>query len=222
MGMIYQEAYRTVGWLGRGSSGSGDEGEGFTPRAEKAILDLNKLCEFGEDVFKGPEGLLALEKARKLMDWPAVSAIFQRPWWSRVWTLQEFLIPPKFEFWCGKAHITRDRMNTAIEVSENSSIKAMGLGEWRRVKNRQRLIDWYAAEGAMLPLISLVAYTSDCQATDPKDRIYSVLALAKRKVDEDLVEVLKTPTPISMIPFCLQYYSQATMRTGQFAKLILT
>jgi hypothetical protein len=193
MGMIYQEAYWTVGWLRRGTYGDGDEGEEYTQCSEKAIHDLNRLCEFGEDVLKGPEGVRALEKASQFVDWPAASMILQRPWWSRVWTLQEFLIPPKFEFWCGKAHITRDRMNTAIELAgENRSIKTTGTGVWRRVKNRQRLIDWYAMKGAMLPLISLIAYTSDCKATDSKDRIYSTLALAKRGEDEDLVEVLAT------------------------------
>jgi hypothetical protein len=30
-----------------------------------------------------------------------------------------------------------------------------------------------------MPLIAMLAYVADCQATDPRDRIYSLLSLAK-------------------------------------------
>lgn len=193
MGKIYRDAHRTVGWLGRGASGTDDEGDLFTERAEQAIKDLNRLCEYGEDVYKEPQGLAALREAVKLVDWPTAVEIWNRPWWGRVWTLQEFLIPSRFEYWCGKQHMTREWMNTAMVLRDgpgrDASSDAISVGNWRRVMNRQRIRNWYAVEGAQLPLIALIAYGCDCKATDPRDRIFSVLTLATRKCDEGLIKV---------------------------------
>lgn len=160
-------------------------------------------------------GLSALKEANESVDWSTVVEIFNRPWWGRVWTLQEFLIPMRFEYWCGIQHITRERMNTAMELRDHpgrdSSMDAISVGNWRRVQNRQRMRNWYAYIGPQLPLIALIAYNCDCEATDPRDRIFSVLDLATRKCDQALIKVRRQIISHKLAIICTKRPFRQTM-----------
>ncbi|CAI6339298.1 unnamed protein product [Periconia digitata] len=43
----------------------------------------------------------ALRDPRYSAQWNALSNLLSRPWWSRVWTLQEFVLPAKGRICCG-------------------------------------------------------------------------------------------------------------------------
>ena len=122
--------------------------------------------------------------------WKSLETLLLRPWWTRVWTLQEFIIAPKLTFYCGSKSIERNRFRAAIHSlwfcreTNNPLIKQEAFyPTW----NRRRLIQWYEdgkGSSNRIGSIALMAYMGDCQATDDRDRIYSLLELAK---DRELV-----------------------------------
>jgi hypothetical protein len=193
MGRIYQDSYRTIGWLGKCSGNTGRvEDYAFTKRGDEAIKSLHILNDYHYDITIRPNPRRAIEIVGKLVNWKAVEELLLRPWWTRVWTLQEYLLPPTFDFWCARSHISRESLNRAISVVPKIRLEP-GYGHiinsqsWFPVWNRRRLFNWYQEKDNKLPLVALVAHGSDNKATDPKDRIYSVLGLAKRKLDKGLV-----------------------------------
>lgn len=195
MGEIYRQSHRTVGWLGVGSAEVGRvEDRGFITRGEIALESLRELCHYRDDVVKGPAREKAMRTVSARVDWDAVGELLRRPWWTRVWTLQEFLIPSEFELWCGMRRISRNRLKTALFCIWNirdQPIYRHVLPEltWLPAWNRRRLFMWQDASPNKLPLVALVAFGSYGDATDPRDRIYSVLGLARRKQDAGLVQV---------------------------------
>jgi hypothetical protein len=52
--------------------------------------------------------------ARKLFPMAGMQELFTRPWWSRVWVLQELVVSRKAEFACGKERLAREHCAAAF------------------------------------------------------------------------------------------------------------
>jgi hypothetical protein len=194
MERVYYYSYRTIGWLGKGS-GNVDQVEdyAFTRRGDEAIESLHTLNDYYYNIKKPPTDQKTAGTVGSFANWKAVEELLLRPWWTRVWTLQEYLVPKKFLFWCDRSHISRESLNKAIyAISRLARLSGQGnclsAKSWLPVWTRRRLSHWYQERGNTLPLVALISYGSESKATDPKDRIYSVLGLAKGDNDKDLIE----------------------------------
>lgn len=179
MRRIYEESERSFGWLGPGDD-EGEQAIRFLKMLanQKKRLDLLHQRRLGGDKKAKDEELGNELSDRK--KWAALEKLLLRPWWTRVWTLQEYLVPRKFVFQCGHETIDRRKLTKAMST----------IGTCRRIDEtllahkafeapwiRRRVFHWYQ-RGAPTQLIGLMGYISDYKATDPRDRIYSVLGLA--------------------------------------------
>lgn len=102
----------------------------FTPRG--GTLDRAKIRQL-----RNPEWNI---------NWKSVERLLLRPWWRRVWTLQEFLICDKLTFYCGKETISRESFHVAMYVlwalgaTDGSLMNAKAFyAGW----NRRRMSHWY-------------------------------------------------------------------------------
>jgi len=175
MGKIYRHSDKTVVWLGEGTRQT-DMGMDFmhTLVDEKAAIVRNNEKKGGSRTV--PANLNDAEK------WTALAAVFDRTWWRRVWTLQEFIIAPRLDFYCGTKRISRTRLKNALYSIWNCS-PGEGLirdESWNPAWTRRRLHQWYQHDEYWdkMGLLALMAYSSSCAVTDPRDRIYGLLGLA--------------------------------------------
>lgn len=179
MRKVYERSERTIGWLGSGDD-DGEQAMQFLKVLANHTERLGRLFEkrlVGERRAKHEDLGEELSDRRK---WAALEKLLLRPWWTRVWTLQEYLVPRKFVFYCGSERIDRDRfiqamsaMSQCRRIDETLLSHEAFQGPWIR----RRVLHWYQA-GAPTQLIGLMGYISDYKASDPRDRIYSVLGLA--------------------------------------------
>ncbi|KLU92871.1 hypothetical protein MAPG_11833 [Magnaporthiopsis poae ATCC 64411] len=104
MPRIYDEASQVVVWLGKED-----------PTAHEAIQTLDGLqCQILEATFGGPtSGLSTLIPVRKRR---AVANLFRRRWFSRVWTLQEAVLPARIRYLCGPYNLEADVANMFASV----------------------------------------------------------------------------------------------------------
>jgi len=174
MGRIYRESTKTVIWLASG-----------TRQIQTAIRHLHELAVFHQSKY----GYLRPEDLEHPGFWDAITRFFQHPWWARVWTLQEFILPSALRFQCGGAWIGFEAFNDAMEALYNCSRIGLGSSDiwgvgWgrRRVRHLFRQPD----TGGRLSLVALLAVTGSYQCKDPRDRIYSLLGLA-REEDQGIV-----------------------------------
>lgn len=102
--------------------------------------------------------------------------------WTRVWTLQEFLIPERLSFYCGNQNITRSDWRKATTKIRNYSMATghpidslVGQQGFSNQWARRRLLAWY--KHSTMGLFALMAYIGDHHATDDRDRVYAVLGI---------------------------------------------
>ena len=90
---IYKCAAEVIIWLGQGDK-----------QTEKAIEFVDKFwderpqrySELGEYLF-GPQAIVP---------WQEIETFFRLPWWSRIWTIQEFLVAKHLSIRCGSRTIS--------------------------------------------------------------------------------------------------------------------
>ncbi|KAH6700638.1 heterokaryon incompatibility protein-domain-containing protein [Leptodontidium sp. MPI-SDFR-AT-0119] len=201
MGSIYLCAHKTVVWLGEEVEAVvGGEGEGRVgTEAEdsrdrrRAVDNLFRLCNEldkarrktrrlkGNDIqsqidvdnaWKGE--IRHLRAADSGLDWGAVKRFLLRPWWRRVWTLQEFLISDKLDFYCGSRSISRRDCMDAVYAAHGCQAgdsHLLGGAAYHAAWQRRRMEQWYASRKSEISLLATLAYVGECRATQEKDRV---------------------------------------------------
>lgn len=95
MGQLYESSYITIVWLGPGDIES-DQGMEF----------FHTLCQRRDELIKTWEKRQSREMPSDLdipEKWRVLRELLQRPWWRRVWTIQEFILPRRLVFFCGNS-----------------------------------------------------------------------------------------------------------------------
>lgn len=186
MRRIYEKAERTIGWLGSGHD-DGEQAVRFLKVLAKHRKRLNSAFRRKLNGERWEEEETLGEELSDKSKWASLEKLLLRPWWTRVWTLQEYLVPRRFMFYCGNEKISRSQLKQAM----NSMSQCRRIDETLMAHKafqapwiRRRVLYWHQA-GDPIQLIRLMGYISDYKATDPRDRIYSVLGLAS---DRSLAE----------------------------------
>ncbi|KAH6690200.1 hypothetical protein BKA61DRAFT_625796 [Leptodontidium sp. MPI-SDFR-AT-0119] len=165
-------------WLGEASYDSDD-----------AINFLLFLCTIGfwsqrqSDRLKAAE--IADRSGKYQVQWNAVQSLFRRPWWNRVWTVQEQIVSRNQTFFCGQAHIDQQELYWAIRgiYKCHATTGLLDFGsQWSRIRLLE-LRDCSPGVGSCnhprQSLIATIAYLADHDATDPRDRLFSVSGLVR-------------------------------------------
>ena len=199
MGRIYRAARRTVVWLGERSADSDRALEVLERLSRNWALLEGLAIPTPRSAIVGVFGDLLGEQGAG--DWAAVEGLLARPWWTRVWTLQEYVLSPRLKFYCGASSVPRATLSAALYAvwvldysgwDSGTNGTLLGGRAFNPAWNRCRLLQWLARSrrkaygvGSGISLVAMLAYFSDHCATDYRDRIYSLLGLA---ADADLVE----------------------------------
>ncbi|KAL6802589.1 heterokaryon incompatibility domain-containing protein [Trichoderma sp. SZMC 28013] len=163
MAQIYQGARRVVVYLGQSAHGS-DE-------AMRSICEIDHPSDYGAypswDTM--PECPSNIESIR---------ALFKRPWFCRVWVLQEIAFAKDAVFVCGQYEVGWDSICTFCHWTRNNRWIKGGLPypiEYTVKKSHSRTHFIHYNHR----LYELLKNTKDCQATDARDKVYAMLPLLK-------------------------------------------
>lgn len=174
MDRVYRQAWRTVAWLGPQSP--------ITDDAMDFLLTLAKAWRVRRD-FMHHQTRRMHPDVDLPSKWKSLDHLFSLAWWTRAWTLQEMVLPLRLVFYCGAKSIDQVAFAAAL-----STLWCCNPGEhlirsvvWRRPWTRLRLANWYSFEPWRdgISLVSLLAYSGNCEVTNPRDRIYSLLGVAR-------------------------------------------
>ena len=196
---IYKGADRVIAWLGT----SADDSD-FTMEGMKVFDDRANR----RDLFDRSHDAKCVQQLRRL--YIAQSVLFNRPYFRRSWVRQEVSVAKKVLVYCGKLCVswsTMKRSSSRLHKiykkirTEDSSLgldppkETLGLRYIRRnwvwgqtvtgcIGNIRSL--WYYHAGGFLDLLMT---GRDFNATDPRDKIYSVLGLARVLLGRSLAGV---------------------------------
>lgn len=199
MGEIYKSATHTSIWLGPES-----------PTSDFAMslirdLDGTNLCSPHNS--PSPSGLRAIAELQA------------RPWWSRVWVIQEALLSPNPTVHCGDSTLPMEAFMVLDDIrrgwhrqsgtylhTESNSITSLSIP----LRNPFSGIITYwpdARERLLSPtppsnpstLSEWAQYLSDFNATDPRDKIYGLLGLATATDRQVMRHTLERNSPASQV-----------------------
>ncbi|ETS78454.1 hypothetical protein PFICI_10516 [Pestalotiopsis fici W106-1] len=175
MKQIYSRSKHTIAWLGE-KSAELEEGIAFMAHLANSYSDI---LEFNQtrNSREVPERLWLPDK------WRALGVFLDLPWWKRIWTLQEYVSSRTIDLYCGSDHVSEDILMTALTAIWHCEPSSLLLRPdvWTPAWTRDRLRSWYQAKvySENMSIVALMAYSGACELTDPRDRIYGLLGLAK-------------------------------------------
>ncbi|KAK1827213.1 HET-domain-containing protein [Podospora conica] len=133
-------------------------------------------------------------KNSRLEDWEALDRLFERPWWSRTWVVQEIWISTSAILQCGRTTLKWKTLQKAMDYSEawddmgyrvQNTLRSKSWGALKRRYGlaihiaKQRLLGWAR-------LSDLLWNTWDREATDPRDKVFALVGLLGREQDDTL------------------------------------
>jgi hypothetical protein len=188
MGLIYTHATNTLIWLGD-EDGQNPSLAFETMEYVYARLQMSD-AEVTPDDFERLDFPLATHRA-----WHAIRQLLQRPWLSRLWTIQEAVLSRNLFVMCGDATVNWEDLAAWCYVlqhcrllqwlSTNDSQDGLDYNascSRRRLLNGGNVINSLQADrlqSLMLQekeyLLNSLVRTRYAQATEPKDKIYGTL-----------------------------------------------
>jgi hypothetical protein len=176
MGQIYRNAQAVIVWLGEESD--------HTDCAVAFIQLLNKTVR--QQTYRPGYNEIRriFQQDHYQPHWAALVSFFQRRWWSRTWTLQEYAMNAHASFWWGLRSISRFAVEGAlIGADQCTSVTFKGTLAFRHGFSRRRVQLLHTkgqttADKLHMSLVALAAYSSCFEATDDRDRLYGIMGLA--------------------------------------------
>lgn len=186
MGHIYRSCWRTIMWLG--------EHDWLTKSAFNGVKFLS--AKFGDDGHVGKyynwrrirrrdaqqgEGLLGAIYgiAGDIHAVAAFNSVFNRAWFSRLWVIQELALSRHAVFICGDYQVDWEDISRAQAISSDfidNSWRIMRLYRYSPGSSVRNILDCMFASWTRI-------------ATEPKDKIYGLLALVSNDSQVCPVEV---------------------------------
>lgn len=183
---IYAQASSVEVWLGR-ANGASYDALSLVGRISQLVPDHEAILDgggFGQNMEF--ETLLENSTSESII---ALDGLFQRPWWNRVWIVQELSVAKQLaaKVRCGNATVLWNDLLVSAYVME---AHADFLSDMLGLKVPDEKIDGYLNGIRMAQcrrtqesqprhrLLELLNLHRDCAATDPRDHVYALLGLS--------------------------------------------
>jgi hypothetical protein len=180
MGEIYSRAAGVLVWLGHES--------------EESALAVNLIQEWGSKYHPDIGMDTALRNINDPFNqkaWTALGRLLQRPWWSRLWTVQEVALNKNVDVFIGKSNYEWKTVIRACMAWDSLDyIEQATLGGQDKAAMVSEAIDppeasakitlWIERHlmGREFPdIVNLVRFCTVFSVTDPHDRIYALLGM---------------------------------------------
>ncbi|KAI1763797.1 heterokaryon incompatibility protein-domain-containing protein [Hypoxylon sp. FL1150] len=186
MGNIYENASDVLIWLGEGDENT-----------DALFMHLNSLYELRDDSWEDTRAEMNARFMSESQNVPqTIEDVLSRPWFERMWTLQELLLSSHATVRCGGQSMSWDAFCQALMLVEASFAPSS--------KGSRNFINCYYAysdftevvavnagvelartadnDGSKVPkdLSTVVHHTRIRHATDPKDKIFAIFGISQK------------------------------------------
>ncbi|KAN0113200.1 HET domain containing protein [Hyaloscypha variabilis] len=198
MGMIYRQASRVIAWLGMKTPDSS--------QALAALKYLASLVEMSDDKWIFRSTTNDLVDWRPWLDrlpfddeiWAKLDAIFSRPYFERLWTVQEVrLASPHSFIQCGDDTITLSEFQRATLALFNAKHIPPSL--------RPLIYQGYFLAGSYATLVQLLGVSRIRHCSDIRDKIYGLLSIAPPQLSARIKPDYTLPPEEVCKDFCLSH-----------------
>ncbi|KAI1204656.1 HET-domain-containing protein [Annulohypoxylon truncatum] len=184
MGDVYRSAECVIVWLGAADDS--------TPLANELLGRLDKLSNRNLETIKpqacdNKHNTDLLGSANSHEHWNALVSLFERRWFTRAWVVQELVLARETNVLCGRYEFDWETLvsisdHMAKQTSVNTYAKQCSFKKPAKLAAvKQDILD---GTGKIL-LRSLIRCRT-YEASDPRDKVYSLLSLVNHRSNGDL------------------------------------
>jgi hypothetical protein len=144
---MFELSTHSIVWLGpRMESGNLGSRSGQssvnTDRGMNLLQELARQRPVLEDTYRRGNGKQGPSRELKSDNrWKDLEFLLQLPWWRRVWTFQEFILPKIVTLWCGLKHISRERLcDATYAIFMCKSNHFLDHESWQPLWERRRVL----------------------------------------------------------------------------------
>lgn len=218
---IFESATQVVAWLGP---------EDQSQNGSDVIKDLKTMAELSRESESTywPQFLDSIKSknealGRDMDTWADLDAFLDRPWFKRVWIVQELVLPTKVTLVCGRSTMDWDEFFEAIQLCERG-LNSGGDHHTDDVVVLQHANPTYALGLARKSLrecrnkfgfLRLLEMFAHCQATKLVDKLFALLGLGSDCGQEEF-----NPDYDSTIQNVVQRYAGCFVQRGQVMDLL--
>lgn len=198
---LFHKAKSIVIWLGERSRDS-SAAFNLVSRivAAAATEQAESSADAGKIVKAQDLGGLALPEHSNPA-WRALDSLLWRPWFSRVWVIQEVVVAKGASVLCRPSHCQWSHLVTAARYIEDHSLTAITRVDPQRAIRFADLSQRFR-EGTPHSLLELLSKARDTFSTDDRDKVFALLGIAgdagycllKPNYKKPLVDVYTTLT----------------------------
>lgn len=183
MSQIFTGASRTIAWLG--------------PPADDSSYAMTLMDGIGNMDFE-PLDKFKCDQERFVK---AILHLFERPYWRRMWIVQEFILPQELTLLCGLDAISGDKMLQVLQT-----IRYLGLnGHTAHTAPTLDLITlcvtrkmWHLGDTKQFTLVALMRQFCRADCSDVRDRVFALLSLMRTKPSENFMVSDYTLSPLQL------------------------
>lgn len=175
MRKIYQRASNVVIWLGDGDN---------TSYGADSLFEVIKQMNPHNQVIPSPEDRET---------WTALGQFYNRPWFTRVWCLQEAILAPSAKVMLGEHSTSWEHVGLAATSIRQAPAPAQDVFNYDALVgvHNAHLMYWLSQDNKSqqyLPFLTLLALTRQFMATDFRDKIYGILGIPTTDSNPDAGE----------------------------------
>ncbi|KAF2689807.1 HET-domain-containing protein [Lentithecium fluviatile CBS 122367] len=191
MGSIYSQARRVVVWLGHGDVQQTMEAAQCVEKIAEACRQYDRERDPNPTSFQRYKALVLPVDIFTTTVCSSLRALYDRPWFSRVWCIQEIRLARDALVLWGQQEFSWSNIGLAASwifdktVTPDKSEAVTTLLAEVAVEHADIMYD---AAIAKAPLLDVLLSYRDFESTNPKDKVYGVLNLVAPYVE---VEALK-------------------------------
>ena len=177
MRRIYQQSEKCLVWLGPHT-----ELDGLAFKLLNTIHDFLESHPSDRDGKVLMPGKMLTKYSTTPGEWDALSHLFGRPWFGRVWTLQEIVLPRRVLVISGKFSFDANRFYDIVEFLHSNELVAEMIGlrggylQSLKVAALRREFHEHVPE---MDLLETLHNARDRNSTDPCDKVIGMLGLCR-------------------------------------------
>lgn len=192
MAKIYHRAWSTVVWLGEAADNSDNVIETMKTISEALRLNLDERAPDPNDFER--IGLPSLGSAR----WAELGRFFRRPWFYRVWIIQEAVLSQHVQLMCGQRLISwldlsvfaicmirhdLTRYMTVVDQAVGKQITSeSGCMQITKIDDMKSYHQMFVTPSSLLPTL---IEGRGAQATDLRDKVFAIMGMSTIMIHPD-------------------------------------
>ncbi|TVY17500.1 Heterokaryon incompatibility protein 6, OR allele [Lachnellula arida] len=185
MAKIYRHALNTAIWIGDPSPGSDS--------AMRFLENIYVRLQFIEnDIDPADFERMSLPKPDSEI-WQALWDLLSRPWFTRLWIIQEVILSEDARVVCGDSFITWDQLALAciqlstcgisrwLQLNFSDSAVSSGRGDVCQLAVQLDAMKMACTSNSARDLFSLLIISRNAQCYDSRDKIYGLLGVCSKR-----------------------------------------